>query len=232
MSNKLDFNEVQPGHIFSEISIYTVDQVTPDKAIFVHHGSGQKVELSKDYITNLLVSADHSYEIREVGKEDKLWTEKQIEDAIKAGHIKAGEKKPGDLRIEGIKTIWSGIGSHVFTVTFQKKGTALSAKAFKALVEARSKKATEELERVKTSKKGVKEAAEAIILDLLENPVERFEAGEIRVLRGYKINQESEDGFYKVLDLDKTNDPMKGIRLVNINTIQELTYNGVTYIVK
>jgi hypothetical protein len=232
MNNKLDFKEVQPGHIFSETSIYTVEKVTPDGAVLKHHASGEKVQLSKEYIQNLLVSADHTYEIVKIGKEDKVWTEKQIADGVKKGDLQPGEVKLGDFKTPGIKTVWSGIGNHVFTVTFQKKGKELSAKAYKTLVETKASEAAEKLEQVKVSKKGVKNAAEEIIKELLENPISKFEVGEMRTLRGFKMNHESEDGFYKVIDLDKTDDAMGGVRLVNINTIHELTYKGVTYIVE
>jgi hypothetical protein len=230
--NQLDFKEVQPGHIFSETSIYTVENVSPDGAVLKHHASGQKVQLSKEYITNLLVSADHTYEVVKIGKEDKVWTEKQIADAVKKGDLKTDEVKPGEFKTPGIKNVWSGIGNHVFTVTFQKKGKELSGRAFKTLIETKATEAAERLEQVKASKKGVKSAAEEIIKDLLENPVSKFEAGEMRTLRGFKMNHESEDGYYKVVDLDKTDDAMGGVRLVNINTIHELTYKGVTYVVE
>lgn len=57
--------------------------------------------------------------------------------------------------------------------------------------------------------------------------------GEDRVLRGYKMQFVSRDGKYKCLDMDiERNSKEDGVRLVNINTIKQLIFNGVKYVVE
>lgn len=56
---------------------------------------------------------------------------------------------------------------------------------------------------------------------------------EDRVLRGYKMQFVSRDGKYKCMDMDVVRGPKEtGERLVNINTISQLVYNGVKYVVE
>lgn len=65
------------------------------------------------------------------------------------------------------------------------------------------------------------------------NPIKDFIEGEDRVLRGYKMQFVSRDGKYKCLDMDiERNSKEDGIRLVNINTIKALVFNGVKYVVE
>lgn len=53
-----------------------------------------------------------------------------------------------------------------------------------------------------------------------------------RILRGYKMQFVSRDGKYRCMDMDITRtDKETGERLVNINTISQLIYNGTKYIV-
>lgn len=60
-----------------------------------------------------------------------------------------------------------------------------------------------------------------------------FIEGEDRVLRGYKMQFVSRDGKYKCLDMDiERSSKEDGIRLVNINTIKQLIFNGVKYVVE
>lgn len=66
-----------------------------------------------------------------------------------------------------------------------------------------------------------------------DNPVSEEIPGEERVLRGYKIQFSSRDGRYNCRDMDiEVTSKEAGIRPVNINTISELIYNGVRYVVK
>lgn len=65
------------------------------------------------------------------------------------------------------------------------------------------------------------------------NPVKDYIEGEDRVLRGYKMQFVSRDGKYKCMDMDiERTEKETGERLVNINTISQLIYNGVKYIVE
>lgn len=75
----------------------------------------------------------------------------------------------------------------------------------------------------------IKEALEHI----QNNPIKDFIEGEDRVLRGYKMQFVSRDGKYKCLDMDiERNSKEDGVRLVNINTIKQLIFNGVKYVVE
>lgn len=114
------------------------------------------------------------------------------------------DKKDGT---PGIRTIFEGIkSSEVFTVVFQKQDKAKKSMAV-----------------------AYKEALEHI----QNNPIKDFIEGEDRVLRGYKMQFVSRDGKYKCLDMDiERNSKEDGVRLVNINTIKQLIFNGVKYVVE
>lgn len=60
-----------------------------------------------------------------------------------------------------------------------------------------------------------------------------YTEGEDRVLRGFKIQFVSRDGKYRCMDMDiEKTEKDTGERLVNINTISQLIYNGVKYTVE
>ena len=67
---------------------------------------------------------------------------------------------------------------------------------------------------------------------LIENPILSTEAGEERILRGFKIQWVSRDGRYDCVDMDIQGSYQSKIRMVNILTLKWLVYNGVKYIVK
>lgn len=73
-----------------------------------------------------------------------------------------------------------------------------------------------------------------LIINIIEEvPIKDYIEGEDRVLRGYKKQFVSRDGKYRCIDLDiKQTEKETGERLVNINTIKELIFNGVKYIVE
>lgn len=63
--------------------------------------------------------------------------------------------------------------------------------------------------------------------------VKDYTEGEDRVLRGFKIQFVSRDGKYRCMDMDiEKTEKDTGERLVNINTISQLIYNGVKYTVE
>lgn len=207
---EININKVKVGDIFSEESHYIVVGKTFKGMTFRHVESNTEVTIDNNYIEKLLKSADQFNEVKEVTKEDK---------------------KDGT---PGIRTIFENIHSgQVFTVTFKKQDTPKSAKKFNAEVDEIVKKACEEIDKVKSSKKGVAEWAKNTIYALMQNPVSKIEEGEMRTLRGFKLQFNSRDGKYRCLDMDieRTNKET-GERFVNINTITELIYNGVKYIVK
>lgn len=61
----------------------------------------------------------------------------------------------------------------------------------------------------------------------------KSKTSEDRVLRGFKIQFVSRDGKYRCMDMDiEKTEKDTGERLVNINTISQLIYNGVKYTVE
>ena len=201
---------LKEGSIISESSHYIVENILGSTATLIHFESGQQVQISTSYLASYTNSADlYDNEVK-VGKEDK---------------------KDGTL---GIRSIWENIHSgQVFTVCFKKQDKPKSAKKFNAEVNDIVTRVCEEIDQVKSSKKGVAEWAKRTISALMANPVSKYEEGEDRVLRGYKIQFSSRDGRYDCVDMDITKtDKESGIRPVNINTIKWLIFNGVKYIVE
>lgn len=201
---KLNINEVRIGDVFSESSHYSYLGKQQKGHQFKHLESGETVTLDERYVTQLLQTADQYQSEVKVGKEDK---------------------KDGT---PGIRTIWENIhSSQVFTVCFKKQDKPLSAKKVNELKKAQIDFALAQIEKVKTAKKGVADAAKVALEEIQNNPVLPFEQGESRKLRGYKIQFSSRDGKYDAMDLD-----INEIRPVNINTIEYLVYNNVKYTVE
>jgi len=226
--NKVNIKEIQPNDIFGEVSYYRVQEVRPNTVVFTHTGSGNTVELSHPYVEQLLFTADQYQDEVSVGLLDKVWTAKQVTDELKKNP--KFEAKEGDVRLPGIKTIWSNVGSKPFTVCFTKKGKDLSETAYNKKIASFIEQSVNELDKAKSSKKSITEAATKLIQELCENPITRYEQGEERVLRGIKLQHESPDGYYQVVDLDITSGETK--RLVNLNTIKWLVVGGTKYIVE
>lgn len=203
-------NQLKQGSIISESSHYIVENILGSTATLTHFESGQQVQISTSYLENYTNSADLYNEEVKVSKEDK---------------------KDGTL---GIRSIWENIhSSQVFTVCFKKQDKLKSNKKFNEEVQEIATKVCEEIDKVKSSKKGVAEWAKRTIHSLMSNPISRYEEGEDRILRGYKIQFESRDGRYNCVDMDivKT-DKETGVRPVNINTIKWLIYNNKKYVVE
>lgn len=222
MRQPIKVNEIQVGDCLSEISHYVVKQTTKDTIKFNHLESGEEVELSNQYVENLLDSAEQYHQEVKVGKVDKYWTAAKIQ---KAGRTDVRE---GDVEVEGIRTIWDNIhSSQVFTVCFEKQGKPLSKKAYEARKNEVISKAIESIEKARTNKKSITDAAKQEFENLITNPVLNYEPGEERVLRGYKLQYKSNSGFYDVLDMD-----LNETRKVNINTLKWIVFKGVKYIVE
>lgn len=69
--------------------------------------------------------------------------------------------------------------------------------------------------------------------ELVIKKIKDYTEGEDRVLRGFKIQFVSRDGKYRCMDMDiEKTEKDTGERLVNINTISQLIYNGVKYTVE
>lgn len=212
MKNKL--SNVKQGDIFSESSHYIFEgRQGIDQMRFRHKESNTIVTLSEGYVEGLLTSADQFDTTIEVTKEDS----------------KDGTKK-------GIRSIWEEIhGAESFTVAFRKQDEPLSKKAFEAAKYQQIATAIQEIEETAKNKKGVAAKAKEVLERVQNNPVLDYAPGELRVLRGYKIQFSSRDGKYKCIDmdlLDGSGDDNSAIRPVNINTIEYLIYRGVKYVVK
>lgn len=229
----VNVNELQKGDILSEISHYTFlgKHQDPTQLAFMHHESKQEVTLSDTYVEKLLASSNiYTSEVK-VGMEDKLWTKKQLADAALKGED-VSKLREGDVRLKGIRTIWEEIYSaQVFTVAFKKQAVALTDKKFKELREKQVADAIAKIEATATAKKGVAKEAKAILEEIQNNPIQQLQEGELRILRGYKIQFTSRDGKYDCIDMDII-DGSSQMRPVNINTIQWLIFDNVKYILE
>lgn len=252
-SNKINVQDIAVGDVFSEESHYVYIGKNPNNPAqfqFKHLESKQVINLDEKYVSELLTTADQYENEAEVGKEDKYWTKKQIEDAIKKGDLPADTKvREGDVRVKGIRSIWADIySSQVFQVCFNKQDKNLSDKAVKT---ARDKQLQEVLALLNpqqpaapvTRKRGrpaknapvANASQQAITVEealrkIQENPILDYVPGEERELRGYKVQFSSVNGIYDVVDMDIVDgDP---IRKVNVNTINWLIINNTKYIVK
>ena len=197
--------------VLSEVSHYRVVGINADNSIrVVHTESGDVVNIGRTYVENYIKSGDNFVEEVKVTKEDK---------------------KDGTL---GIRSIFEGIHSgQVFTVCFKKQDKPKSKKKLNGEIDHLVNQFSEDIDKVRASKKGVAERAKQLITELVENPILPYEEGEERVLRGYKIQFESRDGRYDCVDMDITKtDKESGIRPVNILTIKWLIYNGTKYVVE
>lgn len=207
---KVNLREIEVGDIFSEESHYVVEEVKSGSVVFKHLESGKTVNLSNEYVYNMLNTSDQ-YE-----KEVKVTRE---------------DKKDGT---PGIRTIFEGIkSSEVFTVVFKKQDKAKTKKQFESEKEAQRMEAISMIDKAKRQKKSMATAYKEALEFVQSNPIKDYTEGEDRVLRGFKIQFVSRDGKYRCMDMDiEKTEKDTGERLVNINTISQLIYNGVKYTVE
>lgn len=207
---KVNLREIEVGDIFSEESHYVVKEVKSESVVFKHLESGKTANLSNEYVYNMLNTSDQ-YE-----KEVKVTRE---------------DKKDGT---PGIRTIFEGIkSSEVFTVVFKKQDKAKTKKQFESEKEAQRMEATSMIDKAKRQKKSMATAYKEALEFVQSNPIKDYIEGEDRVLRGFKIQFVSRDGKYRCMDMDiEKTEKDTGERLVNINTISQLIYNGVKYTVE
>lgn len=157
-----------------------------------------------------------------------LNTSDQYEKEVK---VTREDKKDGT---PGIRTIFEGIkSSEVFTVVFKKQDKAKTKKQFESEKEAQRMEATSMIDKAKRQKKSMATAYKEALEFVQSNPIKDYTEGEDRVLRGFKIQFVSRDGKYRCMDMDiEKTEKDTGERLVNINTISQLIYNGVKYTVE
>lgn len=186
-----------------------VNKVAKDKVEFLHLESGKKVSFSNEYVANLLNTSDQYDNEVKVGKEDK---------------------KDGT---PGIRTIFGNIkSSEAFTVVFKKQDKPKTKKAIEAEKETQRAEAVALIDKAKKAKKSMAAAYKEALEFIQNNPIKDYIEGEDRILRGYKMQFVSRDGKYRCMDMGITRtDKETGERLVNINTISQLIYNGTKYIV-
>lgn len=223
--------DIQKGDVFSEISHYRYVGQSTRGHEFNHLESGQPVYLTDVYVSNLLSTADQYNTEVLVGREDKLWTSKQIaEQSFPTNEV----PRVGDVRLKGIRSIFEEIyNADVFACMFIKQDKPLSAKKVADLRQAQIDTLVDHIEKARTAKKSVAIAAGTALKILQESPVLPYEPGEPRVLRGYKVQFVSRDGGYDCIDMDiDTSKGASAVRPVNINTLQWLVYKGVKYIVE
>lgn len=221
----LNIVDIKAGDVFSEESHYVYIGVKNNQHQFKHLESKQVVNLDAKYVTELLKTADQYEEEVEVGLEDKFWSQKQIDDAKKKGTLANDtDIRDKDLKLKGIRNIWADIHTtEVFSVCFTKKGKELTKKAFNA---AKEKQIQDALAEVGTGKITLEDAFK----NIQNTPINPVEKGEERVLRGYKIQFSSTNGFYDVIDMDIEDDGKgSNVRKVNINEIKWLVVAGVKY---
>nr|DAR32398.1 MAG TPA: Transcription elongation factor S-II factor, TRANSCRIPTION [Bacteriophage sp.] len=207
---KVNLKEIQVGDVFSEESHYVVNKIEKDKIEFLHLESNKVVSLNNKYVQDLLNTSDQYETEVKVGKEDK---------------------KDGT---PGIRTIWEGIrSSEVFTVIFKKQDKPKTKKQYLQELDNQRTEAIALIDKAKKNKKSMAEAYKEALELVQNNPIKDYIEGEDRVLRGYKLQFVSRDGKYKCIDVDvKKSAKETGERLVNINTISCIIYNGTKYVVE
>ena len=199
------------GDILSESSHYIMKgKGLGGSVVLQHFESGQTVTIADTYVRDFIDNADQYEKEVKVGKEDK---------------------KDGT---PGIRTIFEGIHSgQVFTVVFKKQDKPKTKKTVEAEREAQREEAVALIEKARKAKKSMATAYKEALEMIQNNPVKDYIEGETRTLRGYKLQFSSRDGKYKCMDMDITRSAKEtGERLVNINTISQLIYNGVKYVVE
>ena len=207
---KVNLTEIEVGDIFSEESHYIVKEVKKEGVVFKHLESGKIVNLSNEYVHNMLNTSDQYEKEVKVTKEDK---------------------KDGT---PGIRTIFDGIkSSEVFCVVFKKQDKTKTKKQIADEKAAQRDHAIGLIEAAKQQHKSMAEAYAIALSYIQDNPVQEVVEGEKRTLRGFKVQFNSRDGKYRCIDMDiERTETETGERLVNINTIESLVYQGVKYVVK
>lgn len=203
-------NNVKPGDILGETSHYIVESIYGDNVNLLHYESNDRCRIQMDYIKKYTKSADEVDTVIEVTKEDK------------------NDGTPG------IRSIFENIhSSEVFTVCFKKQDKIKSKRKLQEEIDTVVSKFSNDIDKVRNSRKGVADKAKLLITELIQNLILPYEEGEDRVLRGYKVQFQSRDGRYNCVDMDiERTEKESGIRPVNINQIKWIIIDGVKYVVK
>lgn len=152
-------------------------------------------------------------------------------DTVRLGNEVKVTKEDKRDGTKGIRSIFEGIHTpQVFTVCFKKQDKPKTKKALQAEIDYLVNQFRTDIDKVKSSKKGVAERAKTLITEFIKELILPYEQGDDRVLRGFKIQFESRDGRYNCIDMDIEGED--NIRPVNINTIKWLQIGGTKYIVE
>jgi hypothetical protein len=225
-----DISKLKVNDVLSETSHYKVIKSSGRKVSVFHLETESEVEIDALYIEACIDSGDEYESEVKVGKEDKFWTQKQIDEITSSGAVVPSNLKSGDLKQKGIRTIWEEIYTpQVFTVCFKKADKTKTQKTFRTELENQREYAVALIEKAKRDKKSMADAYKTALEHIQNNPISDVEEGEERVLRGYKIQFSSRDGKYNCVDMDISEN---NVRPVNINSISWLIYNNVKYIVE
>ena len=225
MSN---IKDIQVGDCFSETVHfkYVKPSDTKGMLIFKNLKDQNNYNVSADYAEQFFSFGEQYDKEIKVGKLDKYWTQKQINAAVAKGELQEHEVRAGDVRLEGMKTIWDNIRDKtVFTVVFRKKDTELSQRAYLAALEAQRNEFADFIDKAYSQKKGVKKAAMSAFSQVQNNPVLKVVPGELRTLTGYKTQFNSKDGSYKVFDME-----IEQERQLNLDRVESIIINNVKYI--
>ena len=231
----MTIKDIKVGTPFSELSTYIVEGINGNVISFKHLETNSSVKIDFSYVNGCMSSSDYFESVVKVGKKDKYYTQKQVDDIAKTGVTDL--PVVGAVRVAGMESIFTNLPyKKVFTATFRKKGQELTEKQVADKKEKLVADAVALIQKTKEQKKGVAEVAKEEFKKLLDTNVESYVPGDLRTLRGYKTKQYSADGFYQVMDLEFP-DSGKGkkgddTRLVNINTLEELIVDGVKYILE
>lgn len=226
---------IKQGDVFSEVSHYIAlrNGISGNRMVeFKHIETGEAVEFNNRYVENVLESGDQFDHVIKVGKEDKFWTRKQIDEAIENSEIAPFIiPQLGDLREKGIRTIWEELVSpHVFTVCFKKADSPKSQKLYKREIMDQINEGIDYIENAKLDKKSMSTAYGMALEKIQNTPILPYIPGEDRILRGYKVQFVSRDGRYDCVDMDLLSKGKgSAVRPVNINTIQYLIYKSIKY---
>ena len=183
---EVKIKEMKPGDCFSEMSHYVYNGSSGNYHSFTHLGTGETVELGTPYVQKMLQCAEQYHQEVKVGKEDKFWTQAQLD---KAKNI---TNRVGDIRLKGIRTIWQEIsGKHVFSVCYNKAAKSLSNRALAKQQKEQLEAALEDIRKAARQKKGVVQVAADVLKTVQENPILPIIPGEERILRGYKVQFQS-----------------------------------------
>lgn len=153
---------------------------------------------------------------------------------IKPKNISEAKSKTNSDGMLDIVIAFDTIGSMAsYIVVFKKQDKAKTKKQFESEKEAQRMEAISMIDRAKRQKKSMATAYKEALEFVQSNPIKDYTEGEDRILRGFKIQFVSRDGKYRCMDMDiEKTEKDTGERLVNINTISQLIYNGVKYTVE